>query len=295
MPCFVSQQHAHRSPYDAYPSDQDGFHFMPCTERAVLPALDDLSPLKTWQSRFDPNPEHWSWGPAPNKTHSTLELQKHDRYGDRGIFLCGYMDLPMDYTNKSDQRIVRLAVTKYQVSGLALRRPRSPRFWRRSGNVESTLRRGVKSAQTLVGEPGGPGGSGTSFAWRVGPDWSARFTNSTQDVLAWDPRGVNASLPSISCYPYDADRDRWYLLASQYRASGFNSPDALLRTADAVNEATMQACQDTMGDFPRFISTAFVARDVDEIRKRLGEETISGYFVSYGTGIGQSELRFWAD
>ena len=174
MPCFVSQQHAHRSPYDAYPSDQDGFHFMPCTERAVLPALDDLSPLKTWQSRFDPNPEHWSWGPAPNKTHSTLELQKHDRYGDRGIFLCGYMDLPMDYTNKSDQRIVRLAVTKYQVSGLALRRPRSPRFWRRSGNVESTLRRGVKSAQTLVGEPGGPGGSGTSFAWRVGPDWSAR-------------------------------------------------------------------------------------------------------------------------
>lgn len=42
------------------------------------------------------------------------------------------------------------------------------------------------------------------------------------------------------------------------------------------------------GDFGRFVSTAIVARDLDEIRKQIGEEDLTGYFISYGTGIAQT-------
>lgn len=50
----------------------------------------------------------------------------------------------------------------------------------------------------------------------------------------------------------------------------------------------MSACLSKYGDIPRFLSTAFVARDLDEIRKALEEDLLYGYMISYGTGIGQT-------
>lgn len=49
----------------------------------------------------------------------------------------------------------------------------------------------------------------------------------------------------------------------------------------------MKGCKAALGDLPRFLSTAFVARDVDAIREALGEEELTAYMVSYGTGIGE--------
>lgn len=48
----------------------------------------------------------------------------------------------------------------------------------------------------------------------------------------------------------------------------------------------MKGCRAVLGDLPRFMSTAFVVRDIDAIREALGEDTLTGYMVSYGTGIG---------
>lgn len=48
-------------------------------------------------------------------------------------FKCGYLDVPLDYTNKSDTRKIRLATNVYQPG----------RF---------------KSKQTIITNPGGPGG-----------------------------------------------------------------------------------------------------------------------------------------
>ena len=59
-------------------------------------------------------------------------------------------------------------------------------------------------------------------------------------MLGWDPRGVNASLPAVSCFPYNADRDRWSLLTGQYREVS-PSPMAQLKLADAMNEAIFRA------------------------------------------------------
>jgi pimeloyl-ACP methyl ester carboxylesterase len=60
-----------------------------------------------------------------------------------------------------------------------------------------------------------------------------------------------------------------------------------------MNNATFFACQQRLGDFGRFISTASVARDLDEIRKALNEEEVTGYLVSYGTGIGQTYVNMF--
>ncbi|KAK3989719.1 Alpha/Beta hydrolase protein [Cladorrhinum sp. PSN332] len=262
------------SPYGQFPLPSDPFHFLPCTSTTLPPPLNDTSAERTWATYFDPNPAHWNWG-QPSKDHDAASQQKGP-YDGRGIYLCGWLDVPLDYTNKSDTRIARLAVTKFQVSGLA---PAS------GLNTHSSA--GKKSERTIVIEPGGPGGSGTSYAWRASENITQRLSDGKFDVLGWDPRGVNASLPAISCFPHDVDRDRWSLITQQHRAviAGYRTQVEL---ADAMNAALMRACWELHGDLPRFVSTAFVARDVEQIRLALGEDGLSGYFVSYGTGIGQT-------
>ncbi|KZP09175.1 alpha/beta-hydrolase [Athelia psychrophila] len=202
--------------------------------------------------RFENDPFHW--------TH--CDLERDPRY------LCGYLEVPLDYTNASDPRKVHLATTMFRAD---------------------THR---KSNRTLVINPGGPGGSGTNYVWRKGEFYSTNLTNGQQDVLGWDPRGVNLTDPSISCFPRDAHRDRWSLATQQWpETGGYYS----LKVADAMNEAMMQACQESYGDIPRFLSTAFVARDMDAIRAALGEDELTAMLVSYGTGIGQTYTQMFPD
>ncbi|PHH84134.1 hypothetical protein CDD83_2429 [Cordyceps sp. RAO-2017] len=125
------------------------------------------------------------------------------------------------------------------------------------------------------------------MAWRSAEAVSRRLSGGRYDVLGWDPRGVNASLPAVSCFPYDADRDHWSLKTTEYRAVS-PSPPAQLAFADAMSDATFEACRRLWGDVGRFVSTAFVARDLERIRLALGEDELTGYLVSYGTGIGQT-------
>jgi pimeloyl-ACP methyl ester carboxylesterase len=270
------------SPYGRFPLPKDPFRFLPCTSATLPPPLDDDNPVRTWAARFDPNPEHWSWGNRREGENGT-GIDDDDPYAGRGIFLCGYLDVPLDYTNKSDSRIARLAVTKFQVSGLA-----------RVDDGSANLAAGRKSERTIVIEPGGPGGSGTSYAWRSAQNFTERFSDSKFDVLGWDPRGVNASLPAVACFPHDASRDRWNILTSlHYAVAG--SPKNQLELVDAMNAAVMRACWERHGDLGRFVGTGMVARDLEEIRKALGEDELTGYLVSYGTGIGQTYAAMFPD
>ncbi|SPQ26335.1 94f40f1a-5634-4da6-9b25-62e6d01b6a6b [Thermothielavioides terrestris] len=267
------------SPYGKFPQEGDSFHFLPCTPATLPPALEDSAPERTWAARFDPVPEHWSWGAPQVGENGTAG---GDPYAGRGIYLCGYLDVPLDYTNKSDTRIARLAVTKFQVSGLA-----------RVGDAADSSA-GRKSERTIVIEPGGPGGSGTSYAWRSAQNITERFTDGKFDVLGWDPRGVNASLPAVACFPHDASRDHWSILTSLHHAVS-KSPREQLEIADAMNAAIMRACWERQGDLGRFLGTGMVARDLEQIRIALGEDELTGYLVSYGTGIGQTYASMFPD
>lgn len=183
-------------------------------------------------------------------------------------YLCGYLTVPLDYTNASDPRTVTMATTMYQ--------PKP----------------GRKSKRTLVIEPGGPGGSGTNYVWRKGADFSHSFTDGQYDVLGFDPRGVNLTDPAISCYSSDEYRSRWSWTAFTWPQLWGNQA---LQQFDAMNEASFMACKSSWKDIPRFLTTAFVARDVESIREALGEDELTAFMVSYGTGIGQTYAQMFPD
>ncbi|CEH16878.1 hypothetical protein CBOM_02969 [Ceraceosorus bombacis] len=223
--------------------------------------------------------------------------------GDRGKdehWKCGHIDVPLDHLNQQDVRVVRLATVKY-----------SPNPHR-------------KSERTVVVNPGGPGGSGTSYAFRAAVTISANYTPS-YDVLGFDPRGVNLSTPVGSCYNHSAMRDRSFYLKNVFYESAVGSRHAehvhphphphplppdhhapppthreeedsvavgqaarALRLASAADSAEWSACRHKLKDLPRFFTTAATARDVDLIRQALGEDALTAYMVSYGTGLGQT-------
>lgn len=203
----------------------------------------------------EPDLSPFSWRPCPNS--------KDRRWK------CGHIILPLDWHNASDHRTVQIETVLFQ---------------------PNTLK---KSQRTMVINPGGPGGSGVSYAWGRAEQLSRDYTNSTFDVLGFDPRGVNASEPHISCYPRDAYRDRWATLS----VPAFKEPGDKryeLETMDSLNEALMKGCEERYGDIPRFITTASVARDMDAIREALNEQELTYYGVSYGTGLGQTYAQMFA-
>lgn len=210
-------------PYGQFPLPGDPFHFIPCTNASIPPSLCDGSADETWAALYDPDPAHWSCGGKRSEDDADADAANHDEYSGRGIYLCGYLDLPLDYHNATDERIVRLAVAKYQVSGLARVDSPSSRWL----DLRSASSAGRKSERTIVVEPGGPGGSGTFKLWTSAEEVSARFSDGKFDVLGWDPRGVNMSLPGVSCFPDDSQRDRWSLLSQRYRETTATPMDQL--------------------------------------------------------------------
>lgn len=230
-----------------FPRHDDPFHFLPCTNATSPPLIDDPHPLESWWRLYEPNPQYWMRGEGEPDS----------------IFLCGWLDVPLDYTNTSDKRIARLAVNRFQNS------PHAP------------------SNRTVVVHPGGPGGPGAQWVLSDGQELSQKFSDGTLDVLGWDPRGVKNSQPWISCFPYEADRDRWRVLTSRFYRESSDVRLTML-TADAMNESILKACKDKYGDIGGMLGTAFNARDLEEIRKAMGEEELNGYFISYGTEVGQT-------
>ncbi len=129
---------------------------------------------------------------------------------------------------------------------------------------------------SLLVNPGGPGAGGSVLAELAediyGPDLLDRF-----DIVGWDPRGTGLSEPYVDCVD---EYDPYFGIDS--------GPD------DAVEEQALQdtlaefaaGCAERSGDLLSHISTVDSARDMDAIRRALGEDTISYFGWSYGTSLG---------
>lgn len=135
---------------------------------------------------------------------------------------------------------------------------------------------GGKYQGVLLVNPGGPGGSGLGFAAAVAaglPDDLRR----AYDVIGFDPRGVGASRPAISC-------DRTYMTEDRpaYRPRTARAAKRWLKRA----ETYAKSCGRRYGDLLRHMTTLDAARDVDVIRTALGVPQINYYGGSYGTYLG---------
>jgi pimeloyl-ACP methyl ester carboxylesterase len=166
---------------------------------------------------------------------------------------CASMKVPLDYNRPTGQQI-----------SIAL--------------IKIPAAKPAKRIGTMLVNPGGPGSSGVAFASRARRLFGATISDRF-DIIGFDPRGVGQSVP-VDCLN-DTRMDA-YLAADP-------TPDtAQERTSlRAVSKELATGCNSAAGKGAlAYFGTLDVARDMDQIRKLVGEQTISMMGFSYGTLLG---------
>jgi len=121
---------------------------------------------------------------------------------------------------------------------------------------------------------GGPGGSGINEL-AVGGKEFMHLTNG-YDVVTFDPRGVGRSSP-VSCGPATLK-----IMEATDGDGGMTDPeDVLERLRDAAAE-----CARYSGPVLPHIGTVDAARDMDVMRRALGDDRLNYLGFSYGTRLG---------
>jgi len=166
--------------------------------------------------------------------------------------VCGMLSVPLDYS-KPDGAQIKLALSMVRHSSPAAR-----------------------YQGAILVNPGGPGAPGLAMSGLgqqvpdgVGEDY---------DWVGFDPRGVGESVPALSCDPsYFHGPQQPYV------------PTSAAATAKWLNRAAAYsaACARNGGALLDHDTTVDSARDLDSIRKALGQSKISYYGYSYGTYLGE--------
>ena len=126
---------------------------------------------------------------------------------------------------------------------------------------------------TLFINPGGPGGSGTSYVGYFDPAGLESY-----DIVGWDPRGVGYSTP-VTCME-SSELDEFYAMDG--------SPDDKAEER-ARNEAVQgfgQSCLQRSGSLLQHVSTVETVKDLELLRGLVGDDKINYFGSSYGTRIG---------
>ena len=154
-----------------------------------------------------------------------------------------------------------------------------PLSYRKPGGRQIELALGLLPATdqehklgSVFWNPGGPGGSGR-IPFELSPAIHERF-----DVVGFDPRGIAASTP-LKCFE-----------SNEQAVSVFGS-DFPLTLAEqqrfiAENIEGTDLCARNGGPIIRHMSTANVARDLDLLRRAVGDRKLNFLGYSYGTAIG---------
>ncbi|WP_214413125.1 alpha/beta hydrolase [Sphaerisporangium fuscum] len=168
---------------------------------------------------------------------------------------CATVKVPLDYTKPGGQTIT-----------LALNRIKGSASHDRQGQ-------GV-----LLVNPGGPGASGIALsrfiAGALPKDIASRY-----DVVGFDPRGVGASEPALTCVDY-------HKLFAAPRPDQVPLSEAAQAPLLARAKGYADACGARWGWLLPHLTSENSARDMDVIREALGEQKISYMGYSYGTYLG---------
>ncbi|MEV4640896.1 alpha/beta hydrolase [Actinoplanes sp. NPDC049548] len=142
---------------------------------------------------------------------------------------------------------------------------------------------------SLFVNPGGPGSSATSFAL-VAPMVLSDSLLERFDVVGMDPRGIGAS-DAVSCFT-DAGRQ-----TAALKGMGVAFPVGAKQTRTYLKSVRKLAtgCSTTGRRLAGAMSTAEVARDMDVMRRAVGDKKLSYLGFSYGTALGQYYANMFPD
>ena len=137
-----------------------------------------------------------------------------------------------------------------------------------------------KSARlgAIIMNPGGPGGGVLDFIRGVADQPGFSDLNLRFDLVGFDPRGVGESAP-VHCLD-DAQLDATF--AKQKPFPDLSARDSTV--ADATAYAA--ACQAKSASLLPYLSTKNTARDMDLVRRAIGEPRLTYLGFSYGTYLG---------
>lgn len=173
---------------------------------------------------------------------------------------CGFVEVPLDYSDP-DGKQIKLRVSKVD------------------GDMPEDDEQGV-----MLVNPGGPGGSGLTLP--LINDLVPKDAGEYYDWIGFDPRGVGRSEPRLNCVP------------------GYNSYDRppYVPRAEVIEQAWLarakgyaEACAADEPALLPHMKTTDTVRDMNRIRKALGEERINFYGFSYGTYLGQVFATMFPD
>jgi pimeloyl-ACP methyl ester carboxylesterase len=130
---------------------------------------------------------------------------------------------------------------------------------------------------SLLVNPGGPGFGGSDFAIFADQVYNQELLDRF-DIIGWDPRGTGQSEPGIDCID---DYDHYF--------SGTDitpDDDEEKQQIVALAEEFANNCVERNADYFEYVGTNNSARDMDSIRRALGEDQISYFGFSYGSELG---------
>ena len=174
-----------------------------------------------------------------------------------GGFQCATAGVPLDY-NSPYGRKIDLALIKLPASDPAHR------------------------IGTLFVNFGGPGPSGVdrlrlraTWPWLFSDELRARF-----DLVAWDSRSVSHST-AVRCFGTDAEQQQFFSSFPEMPGDPSGEPAFYQASKELADR-----CQQQAGDLLPYMSSVNTARDLDLLRRAVGDAKLTYHGISYGTHIG---------
>ncbi|EXU67547.1 peptidase [Streptomyces sp. PRh5] len=189
---------------------------------------------------------HWAGCPAPSSSQDAAATK-----APGGEWECATLHVPLDYRKPHGKTI-----------GIAMIRAKATDRRHRIGS--------------LIFNFGGPGGSGVATLPALAGSYKQLRTR--YDLVSFDPRGVGRS-SGVRCLG-DRQLDAYYAADS--------TPDDSAEVKSLVRRVKTYAtgCEKNSGTILPYVGTTNAARDMDLMRRVLGDKKMHYFGVSYGTELG---------
>ena len=165
---------------------------------------------------------------------------------------CGFLVVPLDYAHPAGTKI-KIAVSRIAHTSAAA-------SYQGAIVVDLTDAGGSAIGQSALGQ---------ELPASISGDY---------DWIGFDPRGVGASEPTLSCDPTVDGYDR-----TAYVPTSASQLSSLMKSAENYSAA----CAKTQSELLDHVTTTDSAMDLDSLRKALGQKQLNYYGYFYGAYLGE--------